>query len=112
LFASTLNAGDLDGLAGLYEPQAALSPQPGTVVTGARAIREALSGFVAAKVHITLDTKILAHANDVALMTSKWDLSATGPDGKPMKLSGQSTEVARRQPDGTWRFVIDLPWGS
>lgn len=25
--------------------------------------------------------------------------------------SGQSVEVARRQADGTWLFVIDTPWG-
>ena len=111
LFASIMNAGDLDGLVDLYEPQATLTPQPGTVVMGARAIREALGGFMAAKPKITLTSKVLAQTGDIALTTSKWDLSGTGADGKPMKMSGQGVEVARRQPDGTWRFVIDSPWG-
>jgi hypothetical protein len=26
-------------------------------------------------------------------------------------MSGHSVEVARRQGDGTWLFVIDTPWG-
>jgi ketosteroid isomerase-like protein len=38
-------------------------------------------------------------------------LDGTGPDGKPVKIEGQSAEVARRQPDGTWLFVIDNPHG-
>jgi hypothetical protein len=27
-------------------------------------------------------------------------------------ISALDTEVARRQPDGTWRFVIDDPFGN
>ena len=45
------------------------------------------------------------------MTTSKWVLEGTGPDGKPIKMEGQSAEVARRQPDGTWLFVIDNPFG-
>ena len=111
LFASLMNAGDLDGLMALYEPQATLTPEPGTVVTGTKAIREALGGFIAAKSQVTLNSRVLAQTGDLALTTSTWDLSGVGADGKPMRLSGQSAEVARRQPDGTWRFVIDTPWG-
>lgn len=111
LFATLMNAGDLDGLMALYEPQATLTPEPGTVVTGTKAIREALGGFIAAKAQLTLNSKVLAQTGDIALTTSKWDLSGVDADGKPLKLSGQSAEVARRQPDGTWRFVIDTPWG-
>ena len=44
-------------------------------------------------------------------MTSKWELTGTGPDGKPAQLSGQSVEVARRGADGNWRFAIDMPFG-
>jgi ketosteroid isomerase-like protein len=81
------------------------------VVSGAKAIREALGGFLAMKPRIKLDGKKLAEAGDIALTTSKWVLEGTGPDGKPMKMEGQSAEVARRQPDGTWLFVIDNPYG-
>ncbi|HEX5864337.1 MAG TPA: hypothetical protein VF014_08805 [Casimicrobiaceae bacterium] len=34
LFAEALNAGKLDALVGLYEPQAAPGPAPGKVVVG------------------------------------------------------------------------------
>ena len=111
LFAAALNSGNLEALVALYEPQASISPQPGQVVTGAKAVREALSGFVATKPTMTIKPKTLALAGDIALTTSKWELTGTGPDGKPIKMSGQSAEVSRRQPDGTWLFVIDSPWG-
>lgn len=111
LFSDAMNAGDIDALMALYEPQATLSPQPGTTVTGTAAIREALGGFIAAKAKVRLQTKVLAKSGELALATSKWQLDATGPDGKPMRMGGESVEVARRQGDGSWRFAIDTPWG-
>lgn len=111
LFADAINARDIEALIKLYEPGASLMPEPGEIVSGAKAIREALSGFLAMKPRIKLDGKKLAEAGDIALTTSKWVVEGTGPDGKPMKMEGQSAEVARRQPDGNWLFVIDNPYG-
>ena len=112
LFAQALNAGDLDALLALYEPNAVLAPQPGQVVTGAQSIREALRGFIAIKPTLTmLETKTIMQTGEIALNSSKWHLTGTGPDGSPMTMDGHSAEVARRQADGTWRMVIDSPWG-
>jgi uncharacterized protein (TIGR02246 family) len=111
LFEKALNAGDLDALVNLYEHDASLSPQAGQAVTGARAIREALSGFVGMKPTITLRVKTVARTGDIALTSARWELTGTGPDGASITMSGQSAEVSRRQPDGTWLFVIDSPFG-
>ena len=111
LFANAINAGDIEAVTKLYEPGACLMPEPGQVASGIKAVREALGGFLAMKPRIRLDVKKLAEAEGIALTTSKWVLEGTGPDGQPMKVEGQSAEVARRQRDGTWLFVIDNPHG-
>ena len=111
LFAEALNAAKLDDLVALYEPQATLMPSPGKLVTGAAAIREALAQFVAGKPKMSLTPKIVAQSGDLAVVTANWQLAMTGPDGKPAKMTGQSVEVVRRQADGRWLFVIDLPFG-
>jgi uncharacterized protein (TIGR02246 family) len=111
LFTQALNSGDLDALVALYEPQACINPEPGQVATGTQAIREALSGFLAMNPKLTLEVKNLNQTSDIALTTGNWHLSGTGPDGSPVDMRGQSVEVSRRQPDGTWRFVIDNPFG-
>ena len=112
LFAEALNAGRIDDLVALYEPRATLMPSPGKLVSGSADIREALAQFVAAKPRMSLAAKVVAQSDDVALLTSKWDLAMTGQDGKPAKMNGQSLEVVRRQRDGRWLFVIDLPFGA
>ena len=111
LFANAINAGDIEAAIELYEPGACLMPDPGQVAFGISAVREALGGLIAMKPRIRLDAKKLAETEGIALTTSKWVLEGTGPDGKPVKMEGQSAEVARRQPDGTWLFVIDNPYG-
>ncbi len=111
-FAQALNAGRIDDLVELYEPQATLMPSPGKLVTGAVAIREALAQFVAGKPKMSLTPKVVAQSGDLAVVTAKWELAMTGPDGKPANMTGQSVEVVRRQVDGRWLFVIDLPFGA
>jgi len=112
LFEQALNAGKLDDLVALYEPQATLMPMPGKLVTGHAAIREALAGFLAGKPKISLAPKVAAQSGDIAIVAGKWNLAVTGQDGKPAQMNGQEVVVARRQADGRWLMVIDLPFGA
>jgi uncharacterized protein (TIGR02246 family) len=111
LFSEAVNAGNLDALMALYEPEAALTPRPGQVVTGTQAIREALRALIATKQTLTLEVKTLARTRDLALTSARWEFAGTRPDGSPAKSTGHSVEVSRLQADGTWQFVIDNPWG-
>jgi uncharacterized protein (TIGR02246 family) len=112
LFADAFNSGDLESIIALYEPEAALVPQPMQVVKGISAIREALRGFLALKGRISVKTQYIIRAEDMALMRGKWHLIGTGSDGKSIEMNGNSTEVIRRQPDGSWLLVIDHPFGA
>jgi uncharacterized protein (TIGR02246 family) len=112
MFARHFNAGDLEAVMALYTPDAALVPQPGQVVTGQAAIREALQAFLALRGKIELQTTYIVEAGDTALMRGQWRLNGTGPDGQPVALSGKSNEVLRKQPDGSWLFAVDHPYGA
>ena len=105
------NAGDLDQLMGFYEPDCVLVPQPGQVVTGTDAVRQALQSFLALKGTMDLRLRRALQNGDVALLVSDWTLAGKGPDGSPVSLGGTTTDVVRRQADGTWRYAIDSPLG-
>jgi uncharacterized protein (TIGR02246 family) len=107
-----INAGNLDGLLSLYEPEAAFATQPGSLAHGLAGVRESLAAFLAMKGTLDLKvTRVLA-AGGLALVAGVWSFSGTGPDGAPVKLTGHNADVLRRQADGSWRFVIDNPWGT
>jgi len=111
LFARAFAAGDLDSAVTLYEPEAAFVAQPGEVVAGSEAIREALSGFLALEPMFDLEVKKVFRTGDIALSFDEWTLTGTGPDGETISMSGQTWSVLRQQPDGSWLFVIDNPYG-
>ncbi len=109
LFSEAFNAGNLDALLELYEPGAGFSPEPGVLLEGTEAISEALSGFLALKGQINLETKSVFQTGDIAFIHGQWTLDGTGADGNPVSLSGNTSEIARRQSDGSWLYVIDIP---
>jgi len=111
-FEDRFNAGDIDGLMELYEPDAALIAQPGSVAHGSEQVRAALQGFLALKGRITLATKLVFTVGDLAYLSNTWSLNGTGPDGRPVALGATTAEVTRRQADGSWRYVIDNAWGD
>jgi uncharacterized protein (TIGR02246 family) len=112
LFEEAFNAGDIDGLMELYEPDAALIAQPGSLANGIEQARAALQGFLALKGRIALDTKLVVTVGELAYLSNTWSLTGTGPDGNPVVLGATTAEVARRQADGSWRYVIDNAWGD
>ena len=114
LIEQALKDKDLDAAVALYEPNATLVLDAGEVAIGKAAIREALKGFFAFdEVRFTREIKaIQSSAGDLALLRGAWRATSTGPDGKPVTVTGNNVEVVRRQPDGTWLFVIDNPRGA
>ena len=111
-FIDAFNSGDLDAVMKLYEPDAALVSQPGQVTTGHPANRQALQQFLALKGHMDITTVYVIRSSNLALLRGEWHLTGTGPDGKRVEMSGKNVEVARRQSNGDWLFVIDHPFGA
>ena len=107
-----INAGDLDSLMTLYEPLACFASQPGQLAKSPDGIRESLRGFIDMNGKLDLKVKRVLKASDLALVTSEWSFRGTGSDGKHVDITSKSADVLRQQPDGTWRFVIDNPWGT
>lgn len=112
IFAQAFSARDMNELIALYEPDAIFAPEPGKQVRGQAAIRQALTGFLAVARDFTLEPHMVFEANGIALLCSDWTLSGTDPGGNPVKLAGRTSDVVRRQSDGSWLIVIDNPYGT
>jgi uncharacterized protein (TIGR02246 family) len=109
---AAINKGDLEAAMRLYEPDAVIVAQPGNIARGMDAVRAALAGFVALKPALKSEAHQVVEAGNIALLCSKWSLVGTAPDGKRVEMSGASSDVLRRQPDGRWLVAIDNPWGT
>ncbi len=114
LVVEAMQRKDLEAAVALYEPNAAFVLDSGEVVTGQAAIREVLKGWIALDdVRFTTEIKAIRSADgNLAMLRGTWRATGKGPDGKPVTSTGNNVEVVRRQPDGTWLFVIDHPRGA
>jgi len=111
LVRDAFNAGDAGALAALYEPDAVLVFD-GQPVHGSRAIRAVFAGYLRTRVRMTLETRSIVEneAEGLAVLHGTWTLEPVPPDADALATQGLSTEVVRRQADGTWLFVVDLPY--
>lgn len=110
LVCAAVTAGDLDAAMGLYEAVVTFAPCPGGVACGTGSLREVVAALLAIKLPLRGEVRAVLQADDIALVLGSWTVRGTGPEGNPVDLAGQSADVVRRQPDGSWRFVVTNPW--
>jgi ketosteroid isomerase-like protein len=100
-FVERANDGDLDGLMALYEPRALLAGPKGQVFLGEDAIRDFYGQFLATR------PKLEPGQQREPVVEGELALTST------RLVDGSVTvEIARRQADGTWRWVIDHPFAA
>ncbi len=104
LFQRYMREGDLDAVITVYDAEAVFLNQAGEVRKGRETVREELAPFAAVKATFDFKIKQVIQAGDIALMHTEWKISS------PRPTSLYAIEVARRQPDGTWRWLIGDPF--
>lgn len=111
-FAEAVSSGDLERVLALYEPEALLAPRPGERARGLVEIRSALGELLSLGGVMESRNVWCMQVDELALLQGEWRLSGTAPDGSPVELSSRTAEVVRRQPDGSWLYVIDHAFGG
>ncbi len=111
LFPRAMNARDIDGMLALYESDTVFVPEPGQApVQGEQALRAHLRTFTDAQPELSTEVRHVVQAGDIALSWIPWSMKRTRADGTQETISGRAVNVVRRQPDGTWRTLIDNPF--
>jgi uncharacterized protein (TIGR02246 family) len=110
LYRAAFNAGDLECLTALYEPSAVLVVD-GVPLHGRNNIREAFKRILVRRGRMTLETCSVVETHEgLALLHARWIVQYPNDMGGTLVTRGLSTEVVRKQPDGTWLFVVDTPY--
>jgi ketosteroid isomerase-like protein len=105
-------AKDIETVMQAYEPGAVVAFEPGQPIGDAEALAAMFTGMSGVNPQFTYAGHEVMVSGDTALHIAPWSMVGTGPDGTEIKQSGLSVAVLRRQPDGSWRMVIDNPHGS
>jgi uncharacterized protein (TIGR02246 family) len=104
LFRQYMADGDVHSLLSIYDPEAVFLNQSGEIKKGRVEIREVLAPLAAARTISQFKIKQVIQSGDIALMHTHWEVSA------PQPISQYAIEVARRQADGSWCWLIGDPF--
>ena len=110
-YVEAVNSGDTGAVHGLYAGPGVVVPRPGFPLAGAdrRAATEYVAGLGVPM------RAALRHAyvvDGVALLVVDWSIRGTARDGTAVDMHGTAADVVRREPDGTWRYLVDNPYGT
>lgn len=114
LLVAALESGDIETTVALYESGAVLFKKSGDTMAGLDAIRENNAAVIALKPKFTIEFIKFTLSDDgmIAMNRMKADLAFTKPDGQSVTTHVDTLEVLRKQTDGSWRYIIDDPYGS
>lgn len=107
--ADFLKDGDLEGVVSMFHPDCRIFfPPDEPPRVGKEGARSAFLEFI--EMRPTLISTITGEVivDDIALLQATWRFQ--GPDGTII-AEGNSSEVARKLPDGGWGYYIDCPLG-
>jgi ketosteroid isomerase-like protein len=97
-FVERANRGDAAGLVALYEPDAVLALPSGQLARGHAEILAAYRQLLASRPQFRAgEPRPTLISGELALTSTRLESGAV------------TAEVARRQPDGTWLWIIDDP---
>jgi uncharacterized protein (TIGR02246 family) len=106
LIEAAVNAGDVDAFADLHEDDAVvIVPPDGRRVSGRDAIQAAVWPIFALGPTAEIEFVDKLQSGDLALTFARVRVLGSGG----LEIAGRGTVVSRRQPDGTWRIVLDNP---
>ena len=81
-------------------------------LSGINQIREGLTGMMKDpnfSLSFSPDKVVVARAGDFAYETGTYTMSMSDPKKKPVVEQGRYVTVWRKQPDGSWKVVVDAP---
>ena len=109
VFAQHLNAGDLEKVMSLYEPDAQFVAPCGETLVGRDRIGEVIAGLIQSNTKFHSRVLRVTRMDDLALLYTDFDGTTVDRSGKAIELTSRAIEVLRRQPDGTWKLIIGDP---
>jgi uncharacterized protein (TIGR02246 family) len=107
VFENGYNIHDLDSVLPLYGPDTTMVLVDGTTVRGVEAIRASLEILFGVPGRMAMRTRYVIEADDLALLSCEWTLTV----GDEV-TSAVTAEVARREAEGGWRYLIDHPYAG
>jgi ketosteroid isomerase-like protein len=109
LFSQHLNAGDLDSVMELYEPNAHFVLKSGETLVGRDRIRNVLAGLIQAETRLHGEVLKTINTGEIALLYTDFHGTTVDASGMKVEVHNNAIEVLRLQSNGTWKLIAGDP---
>jgi uncharacterized protein (TIGR02246 family) len=109
--AAALNAHNVDRWLTFFASDAKMMPPCAPAAVGKDAIREFISEYVATpgfSVAHHLESVVVSKGGDLAYVSYSYELTVKDAAGKPVAEKGKDISLYRKEPDGSWKLIIDM----
>jgi ketosteroid isomerase-like protein len=106
--AAAYNTHDFDAVMNIYDASGIIVAEPNKPVGGKEQFEAAVKAILSIKGKMEIRTVYCLEAGDVAVGRSEWSIR----DGNEIKVAAKGIELLKRQPDGTWKVLIDHAFGA
>lgn len=83
-------------------------PASSPPIVGRQAIRDRMTGGSEAVLKWEPAKAEVAKSGDLGYTWGNYELTLQGEDGKTEKVSGKYLNIWKKQPDGTWKAIVDI----
>lgn len=111
-FAEAYNSCDIGNLLALYEPGAVVINPDGCKDQGIDLIRKTLEDLFRLQGSMVSKNIYCIPIENIALLRAHFILNTVDADGSPIQIQGHTSEIVRKQPDDSWLYIIDHPFGA
>lgn len=112
VFAKNFNSRNIETVLAGYTDDAVLNLGGGKLFRGHAEIRHALMKFLAPALPIKVELRSHSVAGDIAIVLFDWSIEGNAPDGSLVSMKGNAADVLQRGADGSWRQLLDHPFGN
>jgi ketosteroid isomerase-like protein len=109
-FAKAHNSGDVEQMLVLYEPTAVHIASSGKIAKGLHEIKQDLLGLLQVYGYMISNNLSTIINDELALLQAHFILKER--NGENVIVEGITSEVIRKQPDGSWKYMIDRPFSQ
>jgi ketosteroid isomerase-like protein len=110
-FVAAANAGDVNGVVAVYSADAALLPPNLPPQRGHNAIRGFWGGLLKAyTITFQVSSEVIEGRGDLAYNVGQYRLTAVPKEKANPGIAdeGKFVEILKKQPDGSWKYVVDI----
>ena len=109
-FSSAAQSKNVDAFLAFYAGDAAVMAPNEAMITGRDNARKLITDMMAMpgfSISWQVTKADVARSGDLGYTIGTYEMTMTGPDGKPMSDRGKYATVWRKQTDGSWKAVVD-----